>query len=140
VVRRHRAVVIHQWSRDCEGLRNRLQDHRTFVYDAGVSQYRRAPFGLKGSKDTITKAVCQVIEPVEEFTISYVDDMAVHSNTLSDQFNHIESFLHSIRQSGFTLGLGKCEFAKSSINNVGQIAGYRGIDPEKVYWTVGRLN
>jgi len=68
--------------------------------------------------------------------------MAVHSYTWSDHLNHIESFLHTSRQCGFTLGLDKCEFAKSSIKYVGHIvgSGYRGIDPEKVYGAVERLN
>jgi hypothetical protein len=43
--------------------------------------------------------------------------------------------------SGFTLGLRKCEFAKSSIKFVGHIvgSGQRGVDPDKAYEAVTSL-
>ena len=76
-----------------------------FVCDAGVFQYCGVPFGLKGSGDTFTQAVHQVIEPIKEFSKSYVDDMAVYSNMWYYHLNHLESYLTTIRRSGFTLGL-----------------------------------
>ena len=52
--------------------------------------------------------------------------------------HYIESFLSRIRQCGFTLGLNKCEFAKSNVKYIGHIvgSGHRGIDPDKVYSAV----
>ena len=112
-----------------------------FVCDAGVFQYCRAPFGLKGSGDTFTQAVRTIINPIKEFTKSYVDDMAVHSNDWHDHLKHTESYLTAIRKSGFTLGLNKCEFAKGNLKYIGHLvgSGERGIDPEKVYGAVERL-
>jgi Reverse transcriptase (RNA-dependent DNA polymerase) len=112
-----------------------------FVCDAGVFQYCRAPFGLKGSGDTFTQAVRQVPFPAKEFTKSYVGDMAVHSGEWSDHLKHIDSYLFHVRRSGFTLGLNKCEFAKGSVKYIGHVvgSGHRGIDPDKVYSAVERL-
>ena len=60
--------------------------------------------------------------------------MAVHSSSFAQQLCHIESYLSVIEESGLTLGLSKCSFAKSEIKFVGQIigSGKRRADPEKV--------
>jgi len=60
--------------------------------------------------------------------------MAVHSNSFEQQLCHLESYLAVIKESGLTLGLSKCSFAKSEIKFFGQIigSGKRRADPEKV--------
>jgi Reverse transcriptase (RNA-dependent DNA polymerase) len=112
-----------------------------FVCNAGVFQYSRTPFRMRGAGETFTRAVRKVIEPIKDFTKAYVDDMAVHSDKWSCHLRHIESYSLHIRQSGFTLGLGKCEFAKGTVKYIGHIigGGKRSVDPDKIYGAVEKL-
>jgi hypothetical protein len=111
------------------------------VHDTSVYQCCRTPFGMKGSGDTFVRALRQILKPVGQFTKTYVDNSAVHSNSWNAHLSHLRQYLTVIRDSGFTLGLRKCEFAKSSIKFVGHIidSGQRSIDPDKAYEAVANL-
>ncbi len=67
--------------------------------------------------------------------------MAVHSDTWQLHLHHLDAYLRVIADSGFTLGLSKCEFAKPKIKFVGHIigSGYRAVDPDKVHKAVYNL-
>jgi len=83
---------------------------------------------------TFVRALATILQPIRQFTHNYVDDMAVHSNSFEEQLCHLESYLAVIKESGLTLGLSKCSFAKSEIKFVGQIigSGKRRADLDKV--------
>ena len=102
-----------------------------FVCDAGLFQWTRTPFGMRSSGCTFVTALKQILQPIREFTQSYVDDMAVHSDNWRDHLSHVERFLSVIKESGFTLGLNKCQFGKNEIKFVGHIigSGKRRADP-----------
>ncbi len=96
---------------------------------------------MVGSGDTFVRALLKVLQPIRKFTKSYVDDMAVHSNAWEEHLSNVDSYLRVIRDSGFTLGLSKCEFAKPTVKFVGHIigSGLRRVDPEKVVAAVRNL-
>ena len=96
---------------------------------------------MVGSGDTFVRALRKVLRPIRTFTSSYVDDMAVHSNTWEKHLSDVDAYLRVIRDSGFTLGLSKCEFAKPSVKFVGHIigSGLRRVDSEKVDAAVRNL-
>ena len=112
-----------------------------FVYDSQVYQWCRVPFGMVGSGSTFVRALRQVLNPIRKFTKNYVDDMAVHSDSWTRHLSEVDQYLSAIKQSGFTLNLPKCEFAKSSIKFVGHIigSGKRSVDPDKVFGAVSNL-
>ena len=47
-----------------------------FVCDAGLFEFSRAPFGLKGSGYSFVRALSNILRPIREFTDSFVDDIA----------------------------------------------------------------
>jgi hypothetical protein len=112
-----------------------------FVHGTSVYQWCRTPFGMKTSGDTYVRSLRRILQPVQEFTKSYVDETAVYSNTWSEHLAHLRRYLQLIKDSGFTLGLRKCEFAKPSITFLGHIigSGKRNIDPSRVYDAVAKL-
>ena len=112
-----------------------------FVHGTSVYHWCRTPFGMKTSGDTYVRSLRRVLQPVSEFTKSYVDETAVYSNTWCEHLAHLRRYLQLIKASGFTLGLRKCEFAKSSITFLGHIigSGKRSIDPSRVYEAVAKL-
>jgi hypothetical protein len=106
-----------------------------FVHGTSVYQFTRVPFGMKASGDTFVRSFRRVLAPVNRFTKTFVDDCAVHSSSWRNHLIEIRLFLTAVQKSGFTLGLKKCDFAKSSIRFVGHIigSGKRSVDAEKVY-------
>ena len=113
----------------------------SFVCDLGQFQWRRTSFGMRNSGTTFVRALQQVLQHVRAFTKSYIDDMAAHSNSWQQHISDVEAYLKAMKKSGFTLGLKKCEFAKSHLKYVGHIigSGERRVDPAKVE-TVRSLN
>ena len=112
----------------------------SFVCNLGQFQWIRTPFGMRNIGSTFTRALQKVLQPIRAFTKSYVDDMAVHSSNWEAQLHDIDVFLHAMKQSGFTLGIKKCSFAKPQVKYIGHLigSGERRVDPAKVE-TVRRL-
>ena len=79
-----------------------------FVCDAGLFEFNRAPFGLKGSGNLFVCALSNILRPTCEFTDSFVDDIAVHSDEWKEHLKDIDHFLNIIRNAGITLSLKKC--------------------------------
>ena len=109
-------------------------DHQwltAFICDAGLFEWLSTPFCMKASGAIFVLAVQQVLYPLREFTDSYVDDMAVHSNDWKLHLQHLTIFLNTIKESGFTLNIKKCNFAKSEVRFCGHIigSGQRKADP-----------
>ena len=57
-----------------------------FVCDAGLFEFKRAPLGLKGSGNSFVRALSNILRPIREFTDSFVDDIAVHSDEWKEHF------------------------------------------------------
>jgi len=111
-------------------------EHRwltAFVTDFGVFEWVRMPFGLKCASNSFIRAISQILQPIHEFSDSYVDDLATFSNSWSLHFEHVRRFLNVIRISGLSLKLEKCDFAKSQITFVGHVigSGRYGVNPKK---------
>jgi len=104
------------------------------VWDGGLFQYTRAPFGQKGSGNSFVRAVQQVLYPISDITASFVDDIAVHSNEFDQHLKDFEKFLNVIKDIAFTLNLKKCRFAQSQVKYLGHVigSGIRKPDDEKV--------
>ena len=104
------------------------------VTPSGLWEWTRMPFGLKGSAATFVRMVQAILRPIKEFSSSYIDDLAVHSNSWKGHLQNLEQFLKVIRDAGLTLNLVKCEFAKGEVKYVGQYigSGKRRPDPGKL--------
>jgi hypothetical protein len=105
-----------------------------FVCDAGLFEFARMPFGLKTAGNTFIRATQQILKPIRHFTDSFVDDMAVLSDSWVDHLQQTEQFLQTVQDSGLTLKISKCSFAKTEVTFVGHLVGSGRIrpDPAKV--------
>jgi len=102
------------------------EDHQwltAFLWDGGLYEFTRAPFGQKNSGQSFVRAIQKVLQPLKRCADSYVDDTAVFSDEWSQHMEDLESFLQAISRAGMTLNLKKCEFAKSRVKFVGQLIG-----------------
>ena len=112
-------------------------EHRwltAFVTDYGVYAWNRMPFGLKCTSNSFIRAVQYVLQPIQKFCDSCVDDLATISSHWEAYLEHVRQFLSTTRDAGLTLKLEKCDFAKSQVTFAGHIigSGRHGVDPNKV--------
>jgi len=92
-----------------------------FVWDGGLYEFTRAPFGQKNSGNTFMRAV----NPLCHFAANYVDDMSFFSKCWTGHLEHLDKFLQAIKKSGLTLNLKKCCFAQKEVRFVGLAADRR---------------
>jgi len=105
-----------------------------FVWDEGLYEFTRAPYGQKGSGCTFVRVLQQVLQPIKEFVESYVDDVSVFSDLWQSHTAHIEKFLQVIKDSGFVLNVKKKSLAHSQVKFLGHLigSGQRKANPDKV--------
>jgi len=77
-----------RWEAEQEEKRQLAEERRreedkwltAFVCGAGLFEFNRAPFGLRNSGNSFVRAITKILRPIREFTDSFVDDVAVHSD------------------------------------------------------------
>ena len=110
------------------------QDILSFVCDEGKYKYRRLPFGLSLSPSYFVEYMSQILKPHREYATSWMDDILIWSQTISDHFRHLRALFQCIREANLKLKLPKCNFFRLSLKYVGYIISANGIspDPEKI--------
>ena len=88
------------------------------------------PFGLKNAGATFVRAVRNVLQPICDFSESYVDDIGVGSDDWVQHLNHVRRFLGIIQEVGMTLSIEKCEIANPEVKFVGHFVGSAGRRPD----------
>jgi len=69
-----------------------------FVCDAGLFEFNRAPFGLKGSGNPLVRAMSVILSSPRKFRGSFVDDVAVHSHQWKEHLDHLDRFLAVVKK------------------------------------------
>ena len=83
------------------------------------------PLSIKQTnKQKILAAMQIILQPLRDFVVSFVDDIAVGSSNFELHIEqHIPAFLTAVRNSGLTLNLCKTEFVKPEVTFVGHVVG-----------------
>ena len=105
-----------------------------FVTHNACYEFLRVPFGMVNSGRTFVRAINLVLQPLQEFTEPYIDDIAVHSSDWIGHLKHIEMFLSQMRVHNVTLNLNKCIFGQGKVKFIGHLVGSGTcqMDPERI--------
>ena len=92
------------------------------------------PFNLKCAGNTFVCNAQKILEPIQQFSDSYVDDLAVFNDEFDKHLFYLRTFLGKIRTSALTFKLTKCRFAQREMVYVGHLigSGRHRPDPEKI--------
>ena len=85
---------------------------------------------MKNSGATFVRAIQMILKPIKSIAGLYIDDMVVHSGNCHTYLRDIKRYLTTIRDSGVTLILGKCELGKNSVKYDGHIVGSGRHEPD----------
>lgn len=109
--------------------------YTAFLYNGQSYTYQVLPFGLKTAVGSFSRAMDFILGPeVRSFTLNYIDDLLIISNSFSEHVAHLEAVFHKLDIAGMTVNLKKSSFCKPEVSFLGHILTPNGIamDPEKV--------
>jgi hypothetical protein len=119
---------------------NPRDTHKTaFSTPWGLFQFKRMPFGLCNAPATYCRLVAMVLNGIpSEMALPYLDDTAVHSQSLPDHFLALRRVLLAHRNAGLKLQPKKCHLFKASIQYLGHMITPEGLSPVKEYIDIVR--
>lgn len=113
----------------------RIEDrHKTaFVTQDFHLQWTCLPFGLKTSPAIFQRILSSIIRKhkLSDFTVNYIDDILVFSETFTEHIKHLSLLLEAIQKEGFRLKFSKCNFAQDSVKYLGHIIKNNTVTPLK---------
>ncbi|CAI5771464.1 Hypothetical predicted protein [Podarcis lilfordi] len=91
----------------------------------GLFEFKVMPFGLKNAPATFQRLVDKILNGLREFTVAYLDDMAVYSPTWEKHKEHLGIVLQRIKEAGLTIKASKCQIGGLTIQYLGHMVGGR---------------
>ena len=103
--------------------------HKTaFTTDVGRYHFLKCPFGLKNAPNVFSKLMnIALSELLGSECLLYMDDIIVHSDTIENHINKIESIFKRLQEVGLTIKLEKCNFLQSEIKYLGHNISHDGL-------------
>ena len=98
--------------------------------------FLRMPFGLTNAPASFCQLMAKVYELNPElikFSLSYLDDIIVHSNTIDEHFVHLGKVLECLCEAGLKLNIGKCHLFSEEVKFLGHIISGQGISMDQEY-------
>ena len=99
-----------------------------FTTPFGLYQFRVMPFGLKGAPATFQSLMDAVLRGLQDFSVAYVDDLAIFSIT---HLQHVRTVLQLLREVDLTAKPQKCQFGMSQCVYLGHVVGNEVVRPER---------
>ena len=77
------------------------------------------PFGLCNAPSVFTELMNEVLNGLDDFATSYLNDVLIWSNSLSRHLGHIRQVFDRFRQHKLKLKLKKCNFLQEETTCLG---------------------
>ena len=100
-----------------------------FVTPFGKNEYMKIPFGLAQAPAYFQNLINKVLNGLH-FTLAYLDDVIIFSETEEQHLKHIQIVLTRLKQANLKLKKSKCAFFKKQLHYLGQISTTDGIKPQ----------
>lgn len=112
-------------------LTPQASDKCSFTTFNGRYQFIKMPFGLNNAPSVFSSMMHKLLAGLEETTISYVDDILIHSGgSIQDHLEKVQIVLDRLIKHKLRLKVEKCQWAQSQINYLGFIINDRGMTPQ----------
>nr|KYP45398.1 polyprotein [Cajanus cajan] len=74
-----------------------------FTIPFGQYEWNVMPFGLKNAPSEFQKIMNDIFNPYTSFSIVYIDDVLIFSQSIDQHFKHVNIFVRTIRQNGLVV-------------------------------------
>ena len=88
------------------------QEKTAFVTPYGKYEFVTMPFGLISAPSTFQRLMDEVLDGLHEFTVMYLDDILIHSQTWDQHMKHLDTVFTKLRKAGLNVKERKCTFAR----------------------------
>ena len=105
------------------------QPKTAFVTPFGKYEFKVMPFGLVGAPATFQRLMNEILSPVREFAIAYMDDICIFSASWTEHLKHLRKIFQLLEDAGLTVNLKKCRLGRTSVTYLGHTVGAAGIRP-----------
>ena len=102
-----------------------------FTTPFGLFQFKVMPFGLQGAPATFQRLMDKVLQGLESYAATYIDDLVIHSSTWEEHLAQTWSVLQRLRAAGLTAEPSQCQFGMSKCVYLGHIVGNGMVQPER---------
>ena len=115
------------------------KEETAFTFHKGLFEFNVMLFGLTNAPAIFHELMDRVLEGVTEFSVAYLDDILIYSESLTDHLKHIQLVFDLSRKHNLHVKLKKCSFLKKEVNYLGFVINERGVQPEQNKINVIRL-
>ncbi|GFT33935.1 retrovirus-related Pol polyprotein from transposon 297 [Trichonephila clavipes] len=112
-------------------LSKTAQREAGFCTSFGTYRPLRMSFGLKNAPYFFSKLMAELLNGLEERT-TYLDDIAIFSDTWESHLKHVETVLQRIKRAKLTIKPSKCKFAQQNVKFLGHIVSQGFRTPSEV--------
>jgi transposase InsO family protein len=108
------------------------REYTAFTFPGhGQFQWTRGAMGLMGCPASFSRLMEMVMEGLPN-TLTYIDDILLHSKTWACHMVHLEEALKRLRKHGLKLNLEKCTFGSTTVQYLGHTLTPEGCTPGEV--------
>ena len=105
------------------------REKTSFVTPYGKYEFLMMPFGLISAPSTFQRLMDGLLNGLLDFTVAYLDDIIIHSDTWENHLNHMEIVFDKIREAGLKVKERKCTFGNGSCIYLGHVVGNGLVQP-----------
>lgn len=107
------------------------KEKTAFISKYGTYEYNVMPFGLCNAPATFQRLMNNVLgDTLWKYTMDYIDDISIFSETWEDHLRHIEEVLKRLKKAKLKINTNKCHFATKEMQFLGHLIGVEGIKPD----------
>ena len=90
-----------------------------FTASFGHYEWNVMPFGLKIAPIEFQNIMNDIFNPFSHFTIVYIGDVLVYSNSIDERWKHLYSFLKTIKINGLVISTKKIKLFQTKVRFLG---------------------
>ena len=110
-----------KWSYHQFKIKDEDQLKTTFTWERKRLMFKGAPFGIKHLTSRMQALMSKVLQDCYGFTIIFVDDVIICSDTLEDHIKHVKIVLDLLTKVNLKLNIDKCHFGFTCIQALGHL-------------------
>ncbi|CAL8118500.1 unnamed protein product [Prunus armeniaca] len=90
-----------------------------FVTPFGHYEWNVMPFGLKNAPSEFQNIMNEIFNPYSHFSIVYIDDVLIFSESIEQHWKHLHKFLQIVKQNGLVVSAKKIKLFQTNIRFLG---------------------
>ena len=90
-----------------------------FTTPFGHYEWNVMPFGLENAPSEFQNIMNDIFNSFSHFTIVYIDDVLVYSNSIDEHWKHLYSFLKTIKRNGLVVSTKKIKLFQTKVSFLG---------------------